>query len=738
MLLPTLLEPGNLQGHTTDNTPINVIIDFIRSKMPEFGGAIPQNANDRVIIVRSETGSGKSTVLPAYIFRLLRSEKSRSQLRRGGVICTQPRVLTAQTLARDQSADNKNYPDLVLGETLGYQTGEVNEKPTNGLIYATAGSLVAQLMVETDAHIMNLYRFIIIDEAHERSLEIDALLMTLKLFLKRNWGNSRLPFIILASATLIIHKYVTYFDINQSNIFEVTGRAYHVTTHWPTIESANYIQSAAKTIQTIHETNLSDDPTQSDILVFFPGVREINELITALTLINHAYRSPEATIRPFLLLELTGEIVRSGGRDYRMLKVPLHKTALPSTEGTYLTPMRRVIISTIVAETGITIDTLKYVIDSGWARYQETYYPGRVQGLITKPAPKSRILQRKGRVGRVAPGHFYPLYTESIFMALPSDQPPAIVVEGISPIFLSVVCAVADNGIFNLNNIDMIDPPPVDALAAALEQCIIFGYLRPALPAGHEITMLGTIASKFHTLQMHHIQILLTGYSHNISIRDLALIVSLVDQRDVHISDNPINALLAGLPVCVQPKLDQNKNEACDRLRQAIADDFIELLIIFDGFMLAQAQAEGDIDQILDWCQSHNVIFENILMVAQQREIVITELINAGLNPFWGEVNRLAYSNTTTLFFDIIKHLKQCLYSGLRFNILKRHNNTYYTNNRVIRVNSQYENASELMTNMIRITPQKKGNYTLCAGLVSQITNYVNYDKTDLDPRGSI
>ena len=118
---PTLLVPGNLAGAAgrapPGPAPTLSTTAGPGARWPEFGGGRPTVPANRVFIVRSETGSGKSTVLPAQIFRLLRSEKTRGAVRLigPGVICTQPRILTAQTIARDQAADEKNYPDLVRG-----------------------------------------------------------------------------------------------------------------------------------------------------------------------------------------------------------------------------------------------------------------------------------------------------------------------------------------------------------------------------------------------------------------------------------------------------------------------------------------------------------------------------------------------------------------------------------------------------------------------------------------------
>ncbi len=129
MPLPTLLSPGSLiqpKGYEKE-TPISYIVTWIKRHMPEYG---PTRAEmrDRVLIVRSRTGSGKSTVLPVYVLRILRDERTprKTPYRGRNILCTQPRVLTAIDLATEQIGGAPHYPDMIFGETVGYQTGPIS------------------------------------------------------------------------------------------------------------------------------------------------------------------------------------------------------------------------------------------------------------------------------------------------------------------------------------------------------------------------------------------------------------------------------------------------------------------------------------------------------------------------------------------------------------------------------------------------------------------------------------
>jgi hypothetical protein len=689
---PTLLVAGHLAGEAgrahPDAVPIDYIIGQIRRKMPEFGGAPPRGLPDCVYILRSDTGSGKSTVLPARLFRLLRSEKSAAALRLGGpgVVCAQPRILTAQTLARDLAADAANYPDLVMGVTVGYQTGPLNEKPAHGLIYATAGSLLAELRLRPDSDIMAQYRFIVVDEAHERSLDTDALLLRLKTFLRRNLGNPRLPIVVLASATLPLAKYAAYFGLAgaPANVFRVAGRTFPIRTFWPRVGTNNYPDQAARLVVEIHERNPEDPPAEADILVFLPGGAEIAAVAALLAGANRRFRAATSAAAPFLLLAINRQVVQEGGRDYVLLKESPSRLAVPALDGaTFLRPARRVILSTVVAETGLTLETLKYVVDCGWSREKESYFPGRLAGLLTRPAPKSRIAQRRGRVGRLFPGQFFPLYTENVHRSLPVEQLPQIVVGGVAPIFLDVLAAtVAANGggPFRVEQIDLLDPPPADALAAALEEGLAFGYLRPAADedgrvAGHALTRLGQIAGRCPRLPMHLLQTLLAGFLWRVAIRDLVLIVSLFGERAVPLyltkaeaeaeGQGPAEPRRAALRAGLPPHLREGAFPAL-RARLLLSDDYIEALLAFEGFARALEDSQGDLGGLLAWCAENGISFERAAGLAAKRDAIIDEVIAAGLNPFWGEEYRLAAAPPEA-FFDAAVRLKHCIAAGLRF-----------------------------------------------------------------------
>ena len=272
---PTLLVPGSIEG--VDEVPIKYIISWIKNHMFEYGYT-EANMSDRILIIRAETGSGKSTIMPVELFRLLRNKDTPSNIRYRGqkVLCTQPRVLTAIELAYTVAYTRSPWnPDMILGKTVGFSTGPLKER-ASGLIFATADTLKAKFNSNKDDEIMDEYKFIIIDEAHERSVGSDILLFMLYKFYKRNEGNKKLPFLLLASATFDTIKYAKYYDIDIDNIIKVTGGNYNIEQHYLPRDTDNIYESI---VSTIKEINKNDDiPEKADILIFAPGMKEMKKI----------------------------------------------------------------------------------------------------------------------------------------------------------------------------------------------------------------------------------------------------------------------------------------------------------------------------------------------------------------------------------------------------------------------------------------------------------------------------
>jgi hypothetical protein len=734
MAKPTLLVAGKLRAPDVEpsETPIAYIQQWIRKRLPEFGGHSGALA-DRVLIIRAETGSGKSTVLPVGVFRVFHAEEERTLYRGPGVICTQPRVLTAVALARDVSAERviggvrrKINKDMTLDVSVGFQTGPISSRRPTGLTYATAGVLAAQLRQQGDAELMGRYRVIIVDEAHERSLDADLTLMLLRGLYRRNAGNARLPFLLVASATFDPPRYAEYFGVGPANVLEVEGRAYGIETHWPAHGTNDYPAEAAAVAARIHEAHPDDPPERADILIFVPGAAEAAETAQALAKANRRYTRPPAAgaggaprPAPLLVLNINREAVAAQTEDYGLVfEAPAR---LPRVEGR--APGRRVIVSTVVAETGLTVDTLRYVVDCGWSRAEEAYQPWGARGLVTRPAPRNRVEQRRGRAGRMFPGEFYPLYTEEVYAALDRQQLPDVVTEGVGEVLLAVAREQQRQKLlagavpeFRAEDIGLLDPPPPEAYLAAQAVAVALGFLaaRAPLPVrwppaflaeepldapeaagarGWGLTRLGHLAALFTRTPVEGVRVLFAGYVWGAAASDLATVAAMhgitLDklltgkERRRKGGDLPpgAEALRAALPPYLAQRvaggsgatgpLPPTESEAFYfRARLLLADEFAEAALIFDAFARRADAARGDTRAVAEWCAVAGLSFDSLLEVARRREHVLEEMVVAGLDPYRADARRL-YALPAEAFTDGLARFKRCLYDGYRARLLR-------------------------------------------------------------------
>ena len=217
---------------------------------------------DRILIIRSSTGSGKSTLLPPEFYHLFYEKDSRN------IACTQPRVLNALSLPAEivpwHSAEHlaktgkTQRTPLKLGQNIGYQTGNFIQKPPSGIVYMTIGILQAQLNVMTIVDFMNKYSVIFIDEAHERSINLDNTLFLLKRLVSNSYQNPKCPFVVIMSATLDTHLYCDYMldsvpkTKRYKNIIDIKGNVYEITDNFLKYPAESYINSAIELLITLH------------------------------------------------------------------------------------------------------------------------------------------------------------------------------------------------------------------------------------------------------------------------------------------------------------------------------------------------------------------------------------------------------------------------------------------------------------------------------------------------------
>jgi len=354
-----------------------------------------------VVIVAGETGSGKTTQIPKLCLELGRGIGGR-------IGHTQPRRLAARAVA-DRLAQELGCP---LGRQVGYQVRFSDQSGPETLIKVmTDGILLAETQKDP---FLNAYDTLIIDEAHERSLNIDFLLGYLKRLLPRRPDLK----LIITSATIDVERFSAHFD--GAPIIEVSGRAYPVDVRYRPLyrqeetESDLSIQDGVlQVLAEIAAEERQQGVLPGDVLVFLVGEREIREM--ALVLRRAAL--PHTEILPL----------------YARLGAAEQQRIFQSHAG------RRVILATNVAETSLTVPGIRYVIDSGEVRLSRYSYRSKVQRLPVEAISRASADQRKGRCGRVAAGVCYRLYSEEDYAGRPAFTDPEILRTNLAAVILQML-----------------------------------------------------------------------------------------------------------------------------------------------------------------------------------------------------------------------------------------------------------------------------------------------------------
>ncbi|MEE3650451.1 MULTISPECIES: ATP-dependent RNA helicase HrpA [unclassified Brenneria] len=347
----------------------------------------------QVIIVAGETGSGKTTQLPKICLELGRGV-------RGLIGHTQPRRLAARTVA-DRIAAELETP---LGGCVGYKVRFNDRVGDNTLVkLMTDGILLAE--IQQDRLLMQ-YDTLIIDEAHERSLNIDFILGYLRQLLPKRPDLK----VIITSATIDPQRFSRHF--NHAPIIEVSGRTYPVDVRYrPVVEEAE--DSDRDQLQAIFDAvDELGREGPGDILIFMSGEREIRDTADALTKLD----LPHTEILPL----------------YARLSNQEQNRVFQSHHG------RRIVLATNVAETSLTVPGIRYVIDPGTARISRYSFRTKVQRLPIEAVSQASANQRKGRCGRVAAGICIRLYSEQDFLSRPEFTDPEILRTNLASVILQM------------------------------------------------------------------------------------------------------------------------------------------------------------------------------------------------------------------------------------------------------------------------------------------------------------
>ncbi|KAJ3679534.1 hypothetical protein LUZ60_017545 [Juncus effusus] len=396
----------------------------------------------QILIIVGETGSGKTTQIPQYLHESGYTKK-------GIVACTQPRRVAAMSVASRVSQEM----GVKLGHEIGYSIRFEDYTSDKTVIkYMTDGRLLKEFCSQPD---LKHYSVVMIDEAHERTVWTDILFALLKDIAKSRKDLK----LLISSATLDAKKFSDYFD--DAPIFYIPGRKYEVEIFHTESPESDYLQAALETVLRIHVK----EPA-GDILVFLTGQEEIE------------------TVEEMLKYKMK----KFGKKISEMIICPIYANLPTDLQTKIFEPApagaRKVVLATNIAETSVTIDGIKYVIDPGFCKIKTFNPRTRMESLLINPISKASANQRAGRAGRTGPGKCFRLYTKESFNSeLEENTIPEILRTNLT----NIVLILKSIGIDDLANFDFMDPPPILALISGLEQL----YALNALNHKGELTLVG-------------------------------------------------------------------------------------------------------------------------------------------------------------------------------------------------------------------------------------------------------
>ncbi|WP_293220007.1 ATP-dependent RNA helicase HrpA [Ottowia sp.] len=458
----------------------------------------------QVIIVCGETGSGKTTQLPKIALAMGRGRLNARPGERGRLIGhTQPRRIAASSVAKRIAQELKTP----LGEVVGYKVRFQDRlSPGASIKLMTDGILLAE--TQTDP-LLQAYDTLIIDEAHERSLNIDFLLGYLKQLLPRRPDLK----LIVTSATIDAERFAKHFADAKGQaapVMMVSGRTYPVEQRYrPFEDSRDYGLNEA--IADGVDELWREPGQQGDILVFLPGEREIREAADHLR--KHLAHSP--VLRSAEVLPL-----------FARLSQAEQDRVFDAHHG------RRIVLATNVAETSLTVPGIRYVIDAGTARVKRYSYRSKVEQLLIEPVSQAAANQRAGRCGRVADGICIRLYDEKDFAGRPRFTDPEILRSSLAGVILRMKSLRLMPEGARVEDFPFLEPPSGRAIADGYQ---LLGELGAADDAG-ELTPLGRELARL-PLDPRVGRMILAGRERG-ALREVLVIASALSVQDVR--DRPL------------------------------------------------------------------------------------------------------------------------------------------------------------------------------------------------------
>ena len=567
----------------------------------------------QVVIIAGDTGSGKTTQIPKMCLEAGRGREAR-------ICCTQPRRVAALSLSRRLAEEL----DVVWGQEVGCKIRfRDRTSPETFIKMVTDGVLLAEVRGDPD---LLEYDTIIIDEAHERSLNIDFLLGYLRLLCQRRPDLK----IIVTSATIDTAAFSQAFG--DAPIIQVSGRMFPVEVrHWPLeellgeSEDYSYTDGAATAVEQILAES---DRAGGDVLVFMPAARDISETRDLLEtrLANGIPGAKRAHSRQSIeILPLYG----------RLTAAEQHRV-FASHAG------RRVVIATNIAETSLTIPGIRYVVDTGLARISRYNPRTQTQRLPIEEISQSSAEQRKGRAGRVQEGVCVRLYSEEDYLARPEYTQPEIQRANLAEVILRML----DLRLGEVERFPFIDPPKP-----------------PAIRGGYQLLEeLGALDGKRR----------LTRLGHDMARMNIAPTVArMILQAHAEGALPEVLAIAAGISVQDPRERPTDKAAEADAMHKQFVhaeSDFITLLNIWNAYH-RQLDELVTQSQMRKFCRSHFLSFNRM---REWRDI------HAQIGNILEQIGGFRLSETDAGHVGSYDAIHRSILTGLFSNVAQRRENNLY------------------------------------------------------------
>ncbi|XP_029468490.1 probable ATP-dependent RNA helicase DHX40 [Rhinatrema bivittatum] len=572
------------------------------------------------LIVTGETGSGKTTQLPQFLYE--------AGLGKHGMIgVTQPRrvatISVAQRVAEEMCCS--------LGSIVGYQVRFDDCSSQDTVIkYLTDGCLLRQILA--DPHLTK-YGIIILDEAHERSLSTDILFGLLKkLFQLQMAPERKHPLkVVVMSATLDIDKLSDFF--RNCPVITIPGRMYPVRERFCNLLGPKDIGSSAYVTETVRVTlDVHLNEPAGDILVFLTGQSEIEKACSMLfqkaELVDYRYDVQDPSVEGLLILPLYGSMSTEQQR----------RIFLPPPAG-----IRKCVVSTNIAATSLTIDGIRFVVDSGFVKQLNHNPRAGLDVLEVVPSAKSEAVQRAGRAGRTASGKCYRVYSKEFWdTCMPDHMIPEIKRSSLTSVILTLKCLAVHDVI----RFPYLDRPEERHILEALKQL----YQCDAIDRSGHVTRLGQFIVEFPLPP---------------NLACAAIKAASLDCEDLLL---PVASMLSVENVFVRPGEPQKQKEAEDKhqelsLQAGGCNDFATLLYVLEQCKASKSPAA--------WCQKNSVhwrALKSAFRVEKQLQDITSKLKQLKDFPrerFDGSRNEI---------------LRRCLCAGYFTNVARRSaGRTFYT-----------------------------------------------------------